>query len=101
MVVVMVGVGERVIKTRTAAFVGCGVGGARDLQRPPLRPASRTQSMTKYFAHVTSAYVHCPTSKIVICHQDNRSTPESHPRIRTAFQGILRIHNPRISTSSA
>ena len=27
----MVGVGERVIKTRTAAFVGCGVGGARDL----------------------------------------------------------------------
>ena len=29
--VVMVGVGERVIKTRTAAFVGCGVGGARDL----------------------------------------------------------------------
>ena len=27
----MVGVGEWVIKTRTAAFVGCGVGGARDL----------------------------------------------------------------------
>ena len=30
----MVGVGERVIKTRTAAFVGCGVGGARDLLEP-------------------------------------------------------------------
>ena len=29
----MVGVGERVIKTRTAAFIGCGVGGARDLVR--------------------------------------------------------------------
>ena len=33
----MVGVGERVIKTRTAAFVGCGVGGARDLNPERLR----------------------------------------------------------------
>ena len=36
----MVGVGERVIKTRTAAFVGCGVGGARDLKQRQNGPTS-------------------------------------------------------------
>ena len=51
--VVMVGVGERVIKTRTAAFVGCGVGGARDLIRMDALTALRRVTPLNSLAYVT------------------------------------------------